>query len=65
MPIYEYKCKKCGEKFEIKLGFFHNNNSVKCPKCGGDGPERVFSPFITDSHKGNSCSSPSPKTHFG
>jgi len=35
MPTYEYKCKKCGDVFEV----FHSMSSepVKfCPKCGGD-----------------------------
>jgi putative FmdB family regulatory protein len=35
MPTYEYKCKKCGNVFEV----FHSMNSepVKlCPKCGGE-----------------------------
>ena len=34
MPIYEYKCKKCGEEFEV----FHkmNDNDVKsCKFCRG------------------------------
>jgi putative FmdB family regulatory protein len=60
MPIYEYKCKKCAEKFELRLGFFHNKKSVKCPRCGGEDPERVFSPFLTDTSSstgGGSCSS--------
>lgn len=33
MPTYEYKCKKCGHKFEK----FHkmNDDSIKtCPECG-------------------------------
>ncbi len=59
MPIYEYKCKKCGDKFELRLGLFHNNKSVKCPKCGSDDPERVISSFMTDcsSSRSGSCSS--------
>ena len=35
MPTYEYKCKKCGDVFEV----FHSMSSEpvkKCPKCGGD-----------------------------
>jgi putative FmdB family regulatory protein len=52
MPIYEYKCGKCGEKFEFKLSILHNKKSIKCPKCGAEDPERVYSPFTTD----NSCS---------
>jgi putative FmdB family regulatory protein len=62
MPIYEYKCRKCGEKFEKRLGFFHNDKSVACPKCGGVGPDRVISTFATDRSSGGSCSS--PKSRF-
>jgi putative FmdB family regulatory protein len=57
MPIYEYKCIKCGEKFEKRLGFFNNDKSVACPKCGSQKPERVISTFTTDSMSGSSCSS--------
>lgn len=35
MPTYEYKCKKCGNVFEV----FHSMSAdpVKsCPKCGGE-----------------------------
>jgi putative FmdB family regulatory protein len=35
MPTYDYKCKKCGNVFEV----FHSMSSepVKvCPKCGGE-----------------------------
>lgn len=57
MPIYEYKCKKCGNKFELRLGFFHSRNSIKCPTCGSQDNERVYSPFSVESCKDNSCSS--------
>ncbi len=53
MPIYEYKCQKCGEKFELRLGFFHNKKDIKCPQCGGEDPERVFSPFMSGSGSGS------------
>ena len=54
MPIYEYKCKQCGEKYELRLGFFHTSKSVKCPKCGSDLAERVYSPVAST---GSGCSS--------
>jgi putative FmdB family regulatory protein len=53
MPIYEYKCQKCGEKFEQRVGFFHTNKSTKCPKCGSEPAERVFSPVSSNT---SSCS---------
>ncbi len=59
MPIYEYKCKKCGVKFELRLGFSHDKKSLKCPHCGTEDPDRVFSPFATG---GSSISSFSSST---
>ena len=60
MPIYEYKCKKCNKKFEMRLGFNHDQNAVKCPACNGTDPERVFSPFMTGaSSRGTSSASSS------
>jgi putative FmdB family regulatory protein len=53
MPIYEYKCQKCGEKFEKRVGFFHSGKCSQCPKCGDEQAERVFSPF---SSTASSCS---------
>ena len=60
MPFYEYKCKKCGNKYEMKLGMFHTSNSVKCPKCGSHDAERVFSSVSTNTSSSayKSCSSP-------
>jgi putative FmdB family regulatory protein len=34
MPIYQYKCKKCGEEFE-KFQHIDDRYETKC-KCGGD-----------------------------
>ena len=30
MPIYEYKCKKCGAEFEALV---RNNQTPECPEC--------------------------------
>jgi putative FmdB family regulatory protein len=32
MPLYEYKCKKCGHRFE-KIVKFSDPPHKKCPKC--------------------------------
>ena len=34
MPLYEYRCKKCGHTFE-KLRQFSDPKIRKCPECGG------------------------------
>ena len=55
MPIFEFKCKDCGEKFE-KLIFSSDKEKIKCPKCNSENVNKVFSVF---SSKGisTSCSS--------
>ncbi|MGB9071186.1 MAG: zinc ribbon domain-containing protein [Terriglobales bacterium] len=34
MPLYEYRCKKCGHYFE-KIRKFSDRQLRKCPECGG------------------------------
>ncbi len=53
MPLYEYECHKCGEKFE-KLIFSTEKDEVKCPKCGSSETKRLLSSF---SSKGSGCTS--------
>jgi len=44
MPIYEYECKKCACRFEVRHSY-HDKPDVECPTDGCDGPiRRVFSP---------------------
>ena len=56
MPIYEYKCKKCGHKFE-HLARTLSDVADKCPKCGARKPEKQFSTFSASVHEsGSACS---------
>ena len=41
MPIYEYKCRKCGQVTELLEGA-HDNPLRKCPSCAGK-VERMMS----------------------
>ena len=43
MPVYEYRCKSCGETHEIEHGF-NDERPTKCPTCGGQ-LIRVFHPI--------------------
>jgi putative FmdB family regulatory protein len=47
MPIYEYRCTSCGERFE-----FYQSLSTKpappCPQCGSADVERLLSRFNTE-----------------
>ncbi|WP_203472487.1 FmdB family zinc ribbon protein [Dissulfurispira thermophila] len=42
MPIFEYKCDKCGYEFE-KLIF--GNTKVACPECGAENVKKKLSVF--------------------
>ena len=35
MPTYQYRCDKCGKKFERAESMSeHETSNAKCPKCG-------------------------------
>lgn len=42
MPLYEYECKSCGERFE-KIQKFSDEPIKTCPKCGKDAADRLLS----------------------
>jgi len=43
MPTYDYKCKECGKVFEVFRRFSDYDKETKCPNCGSDRAERIFS----------------------
>ena len=53
MAIYEYECKACGKRFELRRGMNESDRDIKCPNCGAVSPRRVLSTFATSS--GGSC----------
>lgn len=61
MPIYEYECLKCGERFEMRRSMNDSDQEVNCPKCGTGNPRRVLSTFATPSGgAGGACAPSSP-----
>jgi putative FmdB family regulatory protein len=40
MPIYDFKCRECGHRFEELVRL---NDTTDCPKCGAKNAERQFS----------------------
>lgn len=42
MPRYEYRCPKCGHRFEMRQSF-HDDPVADCPRCGTPS-SRVFHP---------------------
>ncbi len=55
MPIYEYRCRRCGKIFEKIQKLEEVTDSLQCPYCGGQKPEKVLSSF--SSSKGTESSS--------
>ena len=45
MPIYEYQCTQCEEKFEAIQSIGEDSSKLTCPKCGAKNPRRLFSAF--------------------
>ena len=43
MPIYEFKCTKCEEFFEVIVMGSDKDDGVNCPKCKSPEFERVVS----------------------
>jgi len=43
MPIYEYRCESCSERFEELVR--RPEDPVSCPECGGTAAERLLSVF--------------------
>ena len=44
MPIYEYVCNKCEQKFEALV---HGGEQVLCPSCKSPNISKQFSTFAT------------------
>jgi putative FmdB family regulatory protein len=46
MPLYEYLCDPCEEKFEVLRTMSKGAEPASCPTCGGEG-HRVLSVFAS------------------
>jgi putative FmdB family regulatory protein len=45
VPLYEYKCVKCGHRFE-KIESLSASETKKCPKCGAKAERVLNAPAI-------------------
>ncbi len=45
MPLYEYKCCKCGHVFE-KIQKFSDKPEAACPECGSEGERQLSAPAV-------------------
>ena len=45
MPMYEYRCRKCGKSFEMLRRMQDADHDLKCPECQSEEVERLLSTF--------------------
>jgi putative FmdB family regulatory protein len=57
MPIFEYRCSKCGHVTAF-LEKADSSNPHVCEKCGSEKTDKMFSTFATKTAKGTSASCP-------
>ena len=53
MPLYEYNCKDCGERFEHLVRGNMDPEANRCPRCRSPRVARAFSTFATPGTRSN------------
>ena len=53
MPIFEYRCEKCGEEFERLVP--KADTEVHCEKCGSGEVKKKLSAFAASVPSSNGC----------
>lgn len=53
MPLYDYKCKNCGESFSLVMSMSEKEKTtkVKCPKCESENVTQIYSSFFAKTSK--------------
>lgn len=67
MPVFEYKCSKCGNRFEVLHKSINNIESVECPDCHSKEINKLLSSFSASgfSNSGGDYSSSSDSCDTG
>jgi len=67
MPVYEYRCESCGERFEKLVRSMHQEPpGLACPACQGTEVRHLISAPVVHSggegSGGDAADAPAPKT---
>lgn len=66
MPVYEYICLKCNEKFALLQSLYPPESATECPKCSSADVKKVLSSFsCASSGEGALPSGPPPRFSGG
>ncbi|MGE4357102.1 MAG: zinc ribbon domain-containing protein [Candidatus Omnitrophota bacterium] len=57
MPLYEYECLDCGEKFTLLVRNSEEEKSIICQKCKSKNIKKLFSVFSAGREERQSSSS--------
>ncbi len=57
MPVYEFTCQSCGERFEKLFRTMSAESDAKCPKCGSSKTARALSLINAGESKGSAGAS--------
>jgi putative FmdB family regulatory protein len=49
MPLYEYRCRACGHRFEILQRIGQGADGLVCTRCGAEQLDKQFSTFAAAS----------------
>ena len=60
MPIYEYACESCGERFEQLVRSMTAEPKICCPKCSSDKASRSLSVFAVNGESSKSSGGDAP-----
>lgn len=53
MPVYEYRCESCHERFEMRRSYAESDASAACPVCHHDKARRLLSNFVALTSSGD------------
>jgi len=65
MPVYEYQCARCGERFSLLQPMSAPREGNACPRCGARQTRRLISSFSTTQTGSSPSSACGPGSGFG
>lgn len=54
MPLYEYICQECDNRFEKRVSFSEADNEQECPACGSQKSRKQISLFASTANGSSS-----------
>jgi putative FmdB family regulatory protein len=68
MPLYEYRCRSCGHRFEVLQRLGEGAEGLVCPRCDARALDKQVSTFAAAASSGASaaatCAAPGCGTGF-